>query len=52
MGAGNRSSLVRRFWRDERGAFAVIFALMAVVLVAMGGSAVDFTVLQQARTRA
>src|SRR4051812_20392274 len=43
--------LLRRFRRDEGGAFAVIFAVMAIALIAMGGAAVDFTSLQQARTR-
>lgn len=44
--------LAARFLRDEQGAFAIIFAMIAIVLLAMGGSAVDFTALQQARTRA
>src|SRR5665213_3362901 len=44
--------LVRRFRRDERGAFAVIFAVLAIVLVAMSGAVVDFTSVQQSRTRA
>ncbi len=51
--AGARlSRLVSRFWRDERGAFAVTFTVLAIVLTAMAGSAVDFTSLQHARTRA
>jgi Flp pilus assembly protein TadG len=44
--------LVGRFRRDERGVFAVFFGLLAVVLVATAGAVVDFTTLQQARTRA
>lgn len=44
-------SLVSRFGRDERGAFAVIFGLMAIVLVALGGAVVDYVVLEQARSR-
>lgn len=52
MDGWDRWGLLRRFWRDERGAFAVIFAVAAVALIAMGGSAVDYTVLQQARSRA
>ena len=44
--------LIRRFQHDERGAFAVIFAVMAISLIALSGAAVDFTTLQQARTRA
>lgn len=44
-------SLVTRFGRDERGVFAVLFGLMAVVLVALGGAAVDYIALEQARNR-
>lgn len=44
--------VLRRFQRDDRGAFAVIFAVLAIVLVAMSGAVVDFTSVQQARTRA
>jgi Flp pilus assembly protein TadG len=44
--------LINRFRRDERGAFGVIFAVLGIVLIAMSGAAVDFTVIQQARTRA
>jgi Flp pilus assembly protein TadG len=46
------ADLLRRFRTDESGAFAAIFAVMAIALIAMSGAAVDFTVLQQARTRA
>ncbi|HVW93258.1 MAG TPA: TadE/TadG family type IV pilus assembly protein [Devosia sp.] len=45
-------SLIHRFGRDERGAFAMIFAIMAIVLVAMSGAVVDFTSMQQSRTKA
>jgi Flp pilus assembly protein TadG len=45
-------ALVDRFRKDERGAFGIIFAVMAIVLVAMSGATVDFTAVQQARTRA
>ena len=45
-------TLLSRFRTDERGAFGVIFAVLAIVLIAMSGAAVDFTVIQQARTRA
>jgi Flp pilus assembly protein TadG len=41
-----------RFSRDERGVFAVTFGLMALVLVAFAGATVDFTSVQQAKTRA
>ncbi len=44
--------LLRRFRSDERGVFAVIFGVMAVVLVATAGAVVDFTSIEQARTRA
>lgn len=44
--------LLKRFQRDERGAFLVLFGLLAVVLIATAGSVVDFTSIEQARTRA
>jgi Flp pilus assembly protein TadG len=44
--------LIIRFRDDERGAFAVIFAVIAIVLIAMSGAAVDFSIVQEARTRA
>jgi Flp pilus assembly protein TadG len=44
--------LIGRFRRDEGGNFAIIFGLIAVVLVAMSGAVVDFTSVQQARTKA
>ena len=44
--------LIARFKRDERGAFAVMFGLMAVVLIAMGGAVVDYVTLEQTRNRA
>lgn len=47
----NFSRLLQRFRRDERGAFAVVFCIIAVVLVAMGGAVIDYVSLQQARTR-
>jgi Flp pilus assembly protein TadG len=47
-----RFSLIGRFRSDERGAFAMIFAVLAIVLVATSGAVVDFTSMQQARTRA
>ncbi|SFZ86165.1 Flp pilus assembly protein TadG [Devosia enhydra] len=45
-------TLVRRFRSDERGAFLVIFAVIAIALVAMAGAVVDFTMVQQTRNRA
>src|SRR5690606_37820608 len=44
--------LLARFRSDERGAFLVIFGVMAIVLVATSGAVVDFTSIEQARTRA
>ncbi len=44
--------LLSRFRRDERGVFMIIFAVLAVVLIATSGAVVDFTGVQQARTRA
>jgi Flp pilus assembly protein TadG len=41
---------ITRFRRDERGVFAVVFGVMAIVLVAMAGAVVDFVSLQQSRT--
>ncbi|MBK1794606.1 hypothetical protein JHL21_08815 [Devosia sp. WQ 349] len=43
--------LLQRFRRDDSGVFAVVFGIMAVVLVAMGGAVVDYVTLEQARTR-
>jgi Flp pilus assembly protein TadG len=44
-----QSKLLRDFVGDEEGAFAVIFGLMAIVLIALGGSTVDFSMLQSNR---
>jgi Flp pilus assembly protein TadG len=44
--------LIKRFRTDERGVFLVIFALLALVLIATSGAVVDFSRVQQARTRA
>ncbi len=41
--------LTRRLIEDERGAFAVIFGLLAIVLVAMAGAVVDYVTIFQAR---
>ncbi|HVL08720.1 MAG TPA: pilus assembly protein TadG-related protein [Burkholderiaceae bacterium] len=43
--------LFKRFRADERGVFAVIFGLLAIVLVAMAGAAVDYTSMETARTK-
>lgn len=45
-------ALVGRFRRDEGGAFLVLFGIMALVLVATSGAVVDFTRIEQARTKA
>lgn len=44
-------SLLNRFRADERGVFAVIFGLLAIVLVAMAGAAVDYTSMETARAK-
>lgn len=46
------AKLLKRFHRDESGAFAVIFGVMAIVLIATGGSVVDFVAIQQGRSNA
>lgn len=48
----NLRSPLRRFARDERGAFAIMFGVMAIVLVALGGAVVDYVTLEQGRNRA
>jgi Flp pilus assembly protein TadG len=48
----NLIDLLKRFRSDERGVFAVIFGVMAVVLVAFAGAAVDYTSMETARTKA
>jgi Flp pilus assembly protein TadG len=44
--------LAGRFRRDESGVFAVLFGVMAIVLVALGGAVVDYVTLEQTRSRA
>ena len=44
-------SLIRRFGRDDSGAFGVLFGLMAIVLVALSGAVVDYVSLEQTRSR-
>ncbi|WIY53403.1 ubiquitin-activating E1 FCCH domain-containing protein [Devosia sp. YIM 151766] len=46
------TKLLRRFGRDESGVFAVVFGVMAIVLVALGGAVVDYVTLEQTRARA
>jgi Flp pilus assembly protein TadG len=44
--------LLKRFRKDERGAFLAMFGILAVVLIATAGATVDFTSVQNARARA
>ncbi len=44
--------LAHRFGKDESGVFAVVFGVMAIVLVALGGAVVDYVTLEQTRSRA
>src|SRR5579871_3678801 len=44
--------LIKRFRRDERGVFMVLFAILALVLIATSGAVVDFTHTETARSRA
>jgi hypothetical protein len=44
--------LAKRFHHDERGIFAVVFGILAIVLVATAGAVVDFTTVEQYRARA
>ena len=44
--------LLQRFATDESGVFAVLFGLMAIVLIALGGATVDYVSLEQTRQRA
>jgi Flp pilus assembly protein TadG len=46
------SELLKRFAADERGVFAVLFGVMAIVLIAMGGAVVDYVWMEQTRNRA
>ncbi|WIJ24670.1 TadE/TadG family type IV pilus assembly protein [Devosia sp. RR2S18] len=46
------TDLLLRFGRDERGVFAVVFSVMAIVLIALGGAVVDYVRLEQTRNRA
>lgn len=49
---GQFFNLLRRFRADDRGVFGVLFALLAVVLIATAGAVVDFSSIEQTRTRA
>ena len=52
LSCGPSSVCLKRFRADERGVFAIMFGLMAVVLIAMGGAVVDYVSLEQTRNRA
>src|SRR5688572_17621334 len=45
-------TLLKRFHRDESGAFLVLFGVLAIVLVATAGAVVDYSAMEQGRTRA
>lgn len=45
------TELLKRFRKDESGAFMVLFGVLAIVLIATAGAVVDFSGVQQARTR-
>lgn len=46
------ANLLRRFRDDERGVFAVLFGVFAIVLIATAGAVVDYTSEELTRTRA
>ena len=48
----NLNEKLRRFPHDERGAFAAMFGLMAIAIVALSGAIVDFVKVEQARNQA
>ncbi len=45
-------NLLTRFRNDERGVFAVLFGVFAIVLIATAGAVVDFTRIELTRTKA
>ncbi len=47
-----KGTIAKHFLRDERGVFAVIFGILAIVLVAFSGAVVDFVNVQNARSMA
>jgi Flp pilus assembly protein TadG len=52
IGVRRLSFLISRFARDESGAFAMLFGLMAIFLVALTGAVVDYTSMEEKRNRA
>ena len=49
---GSPGGLLKKFHQDQRGVFAVIFGVLALVLVASSGAVVDFVGIQNARSLA
>lgn len=49
---GRLLNLLKQFRADERGVFGLIFAVIAVVLVALSGAVVDYVRVETARNRA
>jgi Flp pilus assembly protein TadG len=49
---GRLLNLLKQFRADERGVFGIIFAVIAVVLVALSGAVVDYVTVEQTRNRA
>lgn len=45
-------ALIDKFRRDEDGAFLILFGVMAIMLVALSGSVVDYVIIEQTRNRA
>ncbi len=43
--------LIRRFRDNESGAFAIMFGVVAIVVIALAGSVVDYVSVEQARTK-
>ena len=49
---GRLLNLLKQFRADERGVFGLIFALSAIVLIALSGAVVDYVRVETARNRA
>lgn len=45
-------TLLVDFGRDEQGVFAIIFSILAIVLIALAGAVVDYAHVEQVKTRA
>ena len=44
-------SLATQYWKNQRGSFSVIFAISLLVIIIVGGVAVDLNRLQSSRTK-